>query len=61
MSCPVPSPAMPDYRAEVWFTYPSEDMEDCLEEHLRDFMNANNMRCQGGPVVFRIYPPVRAV
>ena len=48
---------MPDYRAEVWFKHPQEDMEDHLEERLRDLMNENNMRCHGGPVVFRIYPP----
>lgn len=47
---------MPDYRAEVWFKHPDDDAEDFLEEQLRDFMNANNMRCHGGPVVFRIYP-----
>lgn len=47
---------MPSYRAEVWFHHSEEENEDFLEGQLRDFMNANKMRCQGGPVVFRIYP-----
>jgi hypothetical protein len=46
---------MADYRADVWFQYPEEDTEDLLEEKLRDFMNANKMRVQGGPLVFRMH------
>ena len=45
---------MPKYRADVWFQYSEDGCEDLLEEKLRDLMNLNQMRVQGGPVVFRM-------
>jgi len=45
---------MPNYRADVWFQYSEDGCEDLLEEKLRDLMNLNQMRVQGGPVVFRM-------
>jgi hypothetical protein len=45
---------VPNYRADVWFQYSEDGCEDLLEEKLRDLMNLNQMRVQGGPVVFRM-------
>lgn len=46
---------MPEYKVEAWISFKDEDAEEVLEDRVRGLLLEGAMRCQAGPVVYRIF------